>query len=199
MVWPLFQQRYNWYMDTQSGTATGAATTINTWYHVGLTRTGTVYTLYVDGVSAFTLTTSDTYTNDNFYLIENNAGSAMGGQVVAGVKLWDGVALSAAQVDQERRYYRPMTNLASLYAWLPMVHPTVNSNALDWSGLAHDWTVTGTLTQRDGPPIAWAPRWQRWASGIPAGGTANPLSLSGSLTGAGSLVRRTNKPFAGVI
>ena len=56
-------------MDTQSATATGAVPTINTWYHVGLTRTGTAYTLYVDGVSALTLTTSDTYTNENFYLV----------------------------------------------------------------------------------------------------------------------------------
>ena len=83
-------------------------------------------------------------------------------QRVAGLKVWN-VKLTDAELEVERRSIRPVTQLASLNSWHPMFADTK-----DYSGLAGDFTETGSLTYEDGPPIGWG---------------ASPLSVGATVPG----------------
>lgn len=178
---------------------TGNALTVAKWYHIAQVVSGTganQHNAYVNGVLALTGTSA--VVSGSLIRLGNTAwgGDYLNGRLAA-IKIYS-AALTVGEISNEMGFYRPLRT-TNLNSWLPMIHPTTASNVTDQSGNAYDFTGAGALTVEDGPPIAWAPRRQRWARATVAGGTSNPISLSGSLTGVGSLVRQANKPFAGVI
>lgn len=48
-----------------------AAMTLNQWHHVAVTRTGNDFTVWIDGVSTFTITSAATFTKSLFYIGHN--------------------------------------------------------------------------------------------------------------------------------
>lgn len=72
---------------------------------------------------------------------------------IAGIKIWNNVALSEAQILQERMSYWP-SRLEGLYAWLPLRNLTERET--DYSGLGNDLEEVGILVQATtDPPVGW--------------------------------------------
>lgn len=96
---------------------------------------------------------------------------------IAAVKAWNAV-LTAAELEREMLSYRAVRR-ADLYLETPLVAATVADNVTDFSGNARNWTIGGTLTVEDGPPILWAPgRGSRFSSFVSAGGGDTGLTVA---------------------
>jgi len=163
---------------TANSYTTGSALTNNTWYHVAMVRSSsTSMTIYLNGVSDISFA--------------NNVGSRAAathvliGQVnnfpligrLAGVKAYT-AALSAAEVLAESYSFIP-SRWANLWAYLPMWGA---SPEVDYSGNDRSFTVVGTLTHEDNPPIGIYPPWGGCAgwqgefTAAVAGGVAFPFT-----------------------
>jgi len=152
---------YAMYLENQSVSDTGSATTLDQWYHAALVKSGNDYSGYLDAVLDVNFTDSSTVTNTRLYVGGNDfAGGWTPSVDMAAVKIWDGVALTAAEVANEMRSYVPI-RLAGLYAFYPMF--SIADDETDFSGNGHTWTVNGTPATVDGPPIPWRARrsWRR--------------------------------------
>jgi concanavalin A-like lectin/glucanase superfamily protein len=142
---------YESYTEVQGGTWT-----LGTWKHLAITVAGTgagQALFYVDGALLATLDGHTEFVGATLRLgavPESPTLQPWNGRVAAH-KAYD-VVLTAAQIQQEMRQYLPV-NLASLNAWAPLL---LHTDLKDYSGLARDYTGTGTLTTEDGPPIPWA-------------------------------------------
>lgn len=74
------------------------------------------------------------------------------------------------------------------------------SDVKDYSGNGYDWTVGGTLSNADNPPVSWGARpWLLPFVAAGGGGTTYNQSASGTLTPAGAMTRQTNKVAAGTL
>jgi hypothetical protein len=177
----------------------GTNLTVGTWYHVALVCDGTStgnLRAYLNGVLNSTHNGHNGPTNammrfgNNFYTEFFNG-------CVAAVKVYS-AALSADRILQERLYYTPV-HTTNLQSWTPLMHPTAGSNGTDFSGSAFNFTVNGTLTVEDGPPIAWSRRRRARRNAATGGGTLYTQNLSGGLTTTGSLVRQPRRILAGTL
>jgi hypothetical protein len=132
------------------------ATTLapGTWHHLCATRSGNDHQLYLNGnADGSVLTTTNAWDNSSMSLGAGLrfASDWFNGRIAA-VKIWDGVALSQEEIQNEMRFYRPRRS-ANLHIWSPML--TANDAEIDYSGNGRNWMVGGTITTEDGPPIGW--------------------------------------------
>ncbi len=170
----------------------GSALTVGTWYHVVWVRNGNSNTVYLNGVSD--ITASSSYSDTTWSVFRwTDADPGPPNARIAHLKLWDGVQLSQAEVQQEMRSARPR-RFSNLWGW----YPFTDSNIKDRSGNVRDWTLTGTLNLEDGPPVPWgapvlavlkAAAGQQYQQAIAGGFTsAGALLLQAQLLKAGGLI-----------
>jgi len=142
----------------------GITAVANTWYFMALTRAAGTNNLkgYVARVTdAALLTASGTPTTPTTSQNRLTIGHSEWGDdcpaTIAALKIWDGVALTQAEIEQERWYYTPQRT-SGLYLWSPF-NDQSDSAFTDYSGNGRGWTESGTVVQIkvDGPPIAWGP------------------------------------------
>lgn len=144
--------------DANGGT-NGLLSVANTWYHCGLSKSGANVTVYIDGTSNITRTnaTNPTVTGVTYGGVGNWGQASLGTEIfdgrMAAMKIWDGVALTQAELQQEQWFYMPVRT-ANLWHWNPLLN-IVGDFTVDFSGSGNTFTAGGTLTAEDGPPIAW--------------------------------------------
>lgn len=128
---------------------------VNTWAHVALTVAGTGAGQclgYVNGVQELSVSGATGPTAATMY-VGNTAGSDLFNGRVTAVKVYSAV-LTADEIKQEMRSIMPVRT-ANLNTWSPLLTQTDVAN---YGGAAGAWTVGGTLTTENGPPVAWSLR-----------------------------------------
>lgn len=132
--------------------ANGTNLSTATWYHLAYTVTGGVHTVYLNGVLDATVTPPNAFTPSNdeitFGHDDDTDNEFLNGRL-GPIKIWDGVALTAAEIQKEMWSITPQRT-ANLYGWYPFNH-------LDLGGTGHDLTASGTIGTEDGPPVGWGP------------------------------------------
>lgn len=194
--------------------STAEALAVGNWYHLtlsGSAATGQPFSLRVYRLSN---NTQNTYNGTSGALgtwpagaagkIQLMMASAGSGNVWSngrcqGFKIWDGVALTDAQIGWERWFANPVFEQANCYAAWPLFDATDTRETM---GTGRAPTLTGLQTE-DGPPLLWTPGGSSriWRSAPAAGGaitgsTAATFSASGVLTGAGALAGTAAMAFA---
>lgn len=166
----------------------------NTWYWIAMTRQAGTNNVkgFLALPSEATLTTGQgtpgtAATTPNWMGMGNDAWGDDCPATVAALKIWSGVVLSQAELEQERWYYTPQRT-DGLWLWSPF-NDQSDVSFRDYSGNGRDWTETGTVTQAgvDGPPISWGParRTRIWVP-VAAGGDQS-ISVTDSGAGADQL------------
>lgn len=144
---------------TISSDLVGSTTIVaaGTWYHLAMIVTsGGTKAIYVNGV-AETLTPSSDGANTATGMVLFDFDGADNGDefdgVLAAVKIWAGVQLTQAEIQQEMNQYLP-NRTASLTGFYPLL--SLSDDEIDFSGGARTLTVGGSgHTLAAGPPIAW--------------------------------------------
>jgi len=132
-----------------SGTdTTGSAISLSTWYHCAWVSNGDNNTVYLNGVSDITKSTTDWAERFSVGTYVSNSDFFDGR--IAHFKAWDGVQLSVEEIVQEMRSVRPRRT-ANLFLWSHFMASTSADN----SGNGNAWTVVGSPTIEDGPPVGW--------------------------------------------
>lgn len=120
------------------------------WVFGALTTNGTRADLYVWAI-ADTSPTTDWCASTTFTPTALRVGSTLANEyancLFSYVKAWDAV-LTAAELALERWSAKPVRR-TNLHLWSPFF-----SDLKDYSGAAKDWTMGGTLTYEDGPPVS---------------------------------------------
>jgi len=137
--------------------------TVGTWYFLAHTRSGTG-TNSANAYTAAATDTSFTTTTATFSLAAmtpilevaytNNFGLTTGwiNGRIAGLKQWDAV-LTPEELWAERSQLAPV-RVQNLVSWYPMLG-AATASAADFSGNGRNFTVTGSPTVADGPPVPW--------------------------------------------
>lgn len=150
-------------LENQLTGASGSTTlTAGTWYHVARVRNGTGRTVYLNGVSELTLTSTNAFTSASDAFGGNSTVAFPG--YMSALKIWD-AALTADEVLQEMRTIVPKRT-ASLNTFSPLTRHTELQN---YAGTG--WSISGTGLTDDGPPVSWG-------SPIIVGSWVTPLSPS---------------------
>lgn len=103
--------------------------------------------------------------------------------------------LSEAELLHLSRTIRPNVGGTMPVLWSPLWS---TSDVKDYSGNGYDWTVGGTLSNADMPPVSWGVR--PWlVPFVAASGTTYNQSAAGTLTTAGAIARQANKSTAGTL
>jgi Concanavalin A-like lectin/glucanases superfamily len=134
----------------------GSVLSLQTWYHCAFVVAGTgagqclgylngaLNVTYTDSAVAITMASVD---------VGNDQWPDPWPGRVANVLVYN-VPLTQAEIAQQMRQYVPL-RWAGLNAWYPLLG---SGNLRDYASTANAWTVGGTLTSVDGPPIAWETR-----------------------------------------
>lgn len=153
----------------------GGTLTVGTWAHLAMTVSGTgagQNLVYRNGVLNITGAGSSSPTAVRLYIGSNSIGEWLNGRAAA-VKIWS-AALTANEILNEMVQYMPVrtTNLNGFYPFF------TSTDLKDYGGGATTWTVGGTLTSEDGPPIPWVvmPPRRRTATAA-AGGNILPQMM----------------------
>lgn len=176
---------FHWWDGVSSGDGT-TNLTVGQWYHIAETVSGTpgsaTFLLYVNSVLDATGGVGNTDNdaagpildvgNDPFFSDYFNGCAAC-------IKVY-GAVLTASEIAQEMRQYRPIRT-ANLSLWAPLL---THTDVADYSGNGNGFTANGTLATEDGPPIAWS-RGQQGRVYIPAGGEPPATIFSMCLLGTG--------------
>lgn len=146
------------YLDSAANTVNLGAITVGTPFFWGITKNGTAVRVFFRNLTTNVVTvTTGTGATTAANVIMAIGGSSYAGEDLngrmSGVKIWDAV-LSDAEMANESTCLRPMRS-AGLHLFSPMIHSTVADCALDFSGNARDWTITGSPTQEHGQPVPW--------------------------------------------
>jgi len=140
-------------LDSNARPITGNALSTGTWYHIAYVLNGSSHTVYLNGVSNITLTEAFSPTNDEITIGHTDSNDNVPSDTrFACIKIWD-AALTAAEIQQEMYVIRP-ARYGNLYGFYP-VFAGSGQRARDYSGLGHDFTEGGTLTDEDPPPVTW--------------------------------------------
>jgi concanavalin A-like lectin/glucanase superfamily protein len=152
-----------WQMsDTQSGNTSLFAATVGTWYYIALAKDPNASGTNAFWAAADTLalsTTTGTHAESGSGSIVRIGESLNGGEwlngSIAAVKIWSGVKLTQAEIENERFQYLPHRT-ANLFAFYPFLEGGTGAGALqDFSGSGNTLSNgTGSATT-DGPPIPW--------------------------------------------
>lgn len=153
------------------------ALTVGTWYHVGIAVNGTNATIALRAAGDATSTISTVSTASpstdavNLRIGDGIFNGLFWNGCVAAFKFWNGVTLSAQELDAESRAYLPQRT--GTRAW----YPFLQAETVDYSGNAQTLSGgTGTSTE-DGPPVTWGPRRKAFYAPAP---TSTPISLADS-------------------
>lgn len=179
---------------------TGTNLAAGTWYHLAYASQGDAinddWVVYLNGVSDISQPAHDQIVTGTTMYLGNDAFSEWFNGRMAHIKIW-AAYLTDAEIQQEMYSIVPQ-RLENLWGWLPAIE-TGSARTNEWSGAGNTWTANGTLTDEDGPGIAW----EVYVPGhwlVPAvGGGPVLLSVGGSLTPAGALVRQPRKELAGSV
>ena len=136
---------------TQNGSTSGTNLSTGTWYHLAYTRSGNTHLAYINGVLDITRSDANVVTVQAMGTGGNSAQTFNG--LLHSIKIWDGVALSAAEIAQEMQTNHPQ-RFANLHIWSPTFDGTTE-RARDYSGNGYNWTENGTLADEAPPPISW--------------------------------------------
>lgn len=131
------------------------AMTVGSWYRFGVTKSGTTLNAYM-GPATGALTTYGPYTTAitpayGFLVFgaSDTAGSEFLNGCIASIKVWNSVAISAAEVESELQRYVPIRPTTRSY-------PMIGAEVTDYSGNGLNLTAGSTATAtEDGPPIPW--------------------------------------------
>lgn len=125
------------------------------WHHLALTYDGTNFRFYIDSVlidgpTAFSIPFDDTaWYSDLFTGVGERTD-------LAHFKIWANYTLSAGEVSSEMTNYRPVTAIASLRAYYPLLWDNPG-----WDGSGHGYDISGLTHALDdapnGPPGTWPP------------------------------------------
>jgi Concanavalin A-like lectin/glucanases superfamily len=140
------------YISSDAAEFTGSEMTIQTWSHLAMTIAGTgagQFLGYLNGGSIITGNGSAGPAAARLQ-IGNAPGPIPWPGRIANVQIYN-VALSQADIQQAMQQYVPQ-RWADLNAWYPLLNA---ANVSDYTTAATVWTVGGTLTDADGPPIPW--------------------------------------------
>jgi hypothetical protein len=124
---------------------------VNTWYHVAMAIAGTGASQvrgYLNGVQEMVGPGSGTPVGQKLLVAQSAPGGESFNGRVAALKIYSAV-LTASEMQQELRAYVPVRTL-NLNSWYPLLTQT------DVANYGPAWTVGGTLTTEDGPPIPWS-------------------------------------------
>lgn len=161
-----------WVIRTGAAVTTGSATpATDTWYHIGFTRgtSGTVKTLYIDGVSEVSV--SDAATGATTVVLgcrtTGDAASAHWDGRLADIKIYDGVTLTVDEINSTRYQYMPIT-WSTAFGWYPFLTSAGLFN-IDFSANARNLVQVGGAASL-GPPAPYRAFKQRhnrlYAAGI---------------------------------
>lgn len=141
---------------TATAPVLGSTLTITpNWHHITLTRSGDVYTTYLNGVQDIQFTDASTITNTRLYYGGNDFLDPVDAPAIEiGVcKIWDGVALTETEILREMTVIRPV-RYENIHAWHPMWSFTA-INIRDYSGNGFNWTEQGVIASVKGPHISF--------------------------------------------
>lgn len=138
------------------GFSTGTvAMTVGTWYFLAYTLSGGTGTFYYASVSAAALSSASntlgTTSPTAFRIGESPFGAEWLNGAIQGMRVWSGVALTAAELDNERWSAIPVRT-DSLHFWFPFDV----ASTTDYSGNGYTLSGGSGATTEDGPPILWA-------------------------------------------
>jgi len=171
---------YKTYLSDWTNDWSGSTITTGVWYHYAWTRDGNNHKVYLNGTleSGLTQTSTANPSTAAVHLF----GYASGGSdnldgCIAYVMEWSGVALTGGQVQQQMRYDAPVVELQRLNGYWPMDSLADPGEDKSRRHKTRRWTVAGTITSEDGPPVVRAitkqrPRWTTAPAAPPAGGIA---------------------------
>lgn len=170
---------------------------VGTWYFVAISRAGTSGNAYHRTASTAMTTVAQNGASSStsmatFRLGESPFGAEWLNGSLAAVKVWVGVALTAAEIAAEAERYQPV-RVAGLTAYYPLVRPETT----DYSGNGRTLSGGTGTTREDGPSIPWSGGRPRLilpaaSSGITGSGTLTPAAarLAGlgtaTVTGSGA-------------
>jgi len=141
------------YVEVNGNSTAGPTLSTDTWYHFTMVRYSvTDVTLYIDGVSEATQTTSVSGRAANTE--ENIGGVSSFGLLgdIAYYKSWS-ASLTQDEIKQEMNVVRPV-RAADLHCWVPMF-PGLGERVRDYSGNNNTWTEEGTVLDAEAPPVSF--------------------------------------------
>jgi hypothetical protein len=153
-----------------------SALTVGTWYFFAGVLNGTTVKLYIADPTQALTSVSNTLAGSPTAAwatiamgnIATDTTAELTGDTAA-LKLWDGVELTQAEIEQERWTYLPQRR-TNLYMCVPMFS-NATANLIDISGNGKNLITQGTPGTADGPPITWGhkvPRYIIKSSAAPA-------------------------------
>jgi hypothetical protein len=139
--------------------------TAGIWHWMAFTQSGTSVLGYSMALGDSSLTTDSslaaTFDLDELWLYGLD-GDYYQDVSMAGVKVWSGVALTQAELENEIWSFYPKQQVDSLWGWYPMPGPVTETSTIhDWSGNGHTLTRNGKATDPttySDPPISWGGR-----------------------------------------
>ena len=148
--------------DTGSGITDLFAATVGVWYFIAVVKdsnpSGTkAYwaTATEDALNTGTSTHSVSASMNNLMIGESVAGGEWLNGSIAAVKIWQGVTLTQAEIENERFQYLPHRT-ANLYAFYPFLEGGTGAGAKqDFSGNGNTLSGGTNSATTDGPPIPW--------------------------------------------
>jgi hypothetical protein len=147
----------------------GSAIALDEWHHIALTKSGSDYKGYLDGGEDMAFTNASSVTNTRMYVGGNAFTDFTGtsiGLEIADLKIWDGAALSEAEIKTEMRQYVPVL-FDSLHGFWPML--SIDDDQTDYYTGGLTMTVGGTPSAAAGsPPIPWRRRRRRQSVAVAA-------------------------------
>lgn len=122
---------------------------LNQWHWAAIVRnSSTDWKGYLDSVQEISATSESAGSTSSIVVGNDLAflAAPFSGRLAA-VKVWN-TNLTQAEIINEARQYAPIRT-ANLVAWFPLL----KVEGTDYTG--SNWTINGTLTAVDGPPIPW--------------------------------------------
>lgn len=133
------------YLETAAGNASGSALSVGAWYHVCLVKSGSSYTVYLNGKADITRTDATSLSSINNFYIGGIWGSSVtnygANMVMAGYQLFNS-ALNPQQVQRLTAQVMPDYRLGyPFHSALPMTFDTLAQNYIDLSGNNRNWSA----------------------------------------------------------
>lgn len=134
--------------------ANGTVLVVGEWNHLTMRVEGTganQFKAYLNGILDIDHTGNPSATNGELFLANNAEGPEWLNGRVAGVKVWDAI-LTPAEILQEKQQLLPIRT-ANLNTFSPFF--STDDDQVDFSGNGFDWTVNGSPTTEEAPPVPW--------------------------------------------